>query len=475
MYLDYWGEDLPKDALVRRKTKSGGFTFSIFWNKVKKQVMRYEEINETLDKLDNKELTYKETKDGCYTLATATTLGIGYFIRRMKKDANNIEVCGGWLDSNDDIRLFRVGLTQRFDKDFGALDAWIDFQARVNKTLNKSIGQIYGGLPLEYHKYRTCVPSPINWASARYTTKTGRIAENCVKADICSAYGTEASKTLPNCRVSLGKVVKGRVKPTEELPFAFYLESGNMAIWNEGDSFELYNSPYITCDHSVFCEENQDKTLLLPAAKESLVDIFTELYDGRKENEDNKFVMNATIGMFHRRETKYQEDNLWPLAAVIKYRCNKRIVDTCEWLKERGQKPILINTDSILWEGEWQDEFYEIFSDEKRLGNFTLEYKHCQAVIRSPKVYQIKDVNGGEVITRWSGPYSTKYTNLLDFGQIWQGKIYEFLRDVSEKNTIQWDKKKRRYINKKGEIYYNAEKEMEEMLLWLKQDLQKSN
>ena len=243
-----------------------------------------------------------------------------------------------------------------------------------------------------------------------------------------------------------------------------------MAIWNEGSTFELNESPYITCNHTTFCEPENDKTLLLPAVKESLAQIFEELYEGRKDNENNKMVMNATIGMFHRKKTLHQEDNLWPLAGAIKYRCNKRIVDTCEWLKERGQKPILINTDSILWEGEWQDNFYEVFSNEKKLGNFTIEYKKCRAVIRSTKIYQVEDAETKETITRWSGSHSRKYTSLLRFGQIWQNKVYEFLKELENKNTIKWDDKSRRYINKEGDFYTNIDKEMEEFVLWLKEN-----
>ncbi len=469
MYLDYWGNELPEGALEFRNTKSGGFTISIWWNKIKKQVMTYDKINEILDTLDNKGLPKKETQKGCYTIATTGTLGIGYFIRnpKTKTDINRIEVCGGSLDSNNDIRLFRVGVSLAYDSEFGALESWIAFQNKANEKIGKSIGEIFGGLPLDYHKYRTCVPSPINWASGVYTDYKGSIAENCVKADICSAYGTEASKTLPDCRISLGKVINGRAKPTKELPFAFYLESGHMAIWNEGDTFELNESPYITYNHTVFCSPDKDRTLLLPAAKYSLAEIFEDLYEGRKDNPDNKMIMNATIGMLHRKKITNKEDNLWPVAAVIKYRCNKRIVDTCEWLKERDQYPILINTDSILWEGEWKDEFYEIFTNEKKLGNFTLEYKKCRATIRSSKIYQVEDTKTSEVITRWSGAHSRKYTSLLRFGQIWRDDVYDFLQEVADRNAVKWDKEKCRYINRVGDIYSNADKEMEETLKWL--------
>lgn len=471
MYLDYYGNDLPENALELRETKAGGLSISIWWNKVPRQIMTYDKINEVLDKLDKKGLPKKETKKGCYTIATTGTLGTGYFIRYGKSDANRIEVCGASTDSNKDTRLFRVCVSLSYDDEFGALDAWIAFQSLVNEKIGKKLSQIFGGLPMEYLKNRYCVPSPINWASGLYMNYEGSVAENCVKADICSAYGTEASKTLPDCHISRGKVVQGRVPPTKELPFAFYLESGHMAIWNEGDTFELNKSPYITCDHTIFCQPEKDRTLLLPVAENSLAEVFEELYEGRKDDPHNKLIMNATIGMFHRKKTRLQEDNLWPIPAVIKYRCNKRIIDTCQWLRERDQLPILINTDSILWEGEWQDDFYEVFSNEKKLGNFTIEYRKCRAVIRSTKIYQVEDAETGEVITRWSGSHSKKYTSLLRFGQIWQKDVYDFLREVAEKNTIKWDKKRCRYINRHGDTYYNIDEDIQEVLLkWQSKD-----
>lgn len=455
MYVGENRKPLPDNAIVARWTKSSGRTWSIWWNRIIPVVTTYDKINEVLDELDGAHLTYKETKEGCATLATLKTLGIGYFIRKNKDDANNIEVCGGRENEDGDIELFRYKVSQNYDSEFGALDAWIEFQEKVSEHTGKKLSDIFGGLPQEFHQYRKCVPSPINWAHPWYCNKMGSVAENCVKADICSAYGTEASKKLPDCRLSRGKIVDGRAKPTEELPFAFYLKSGHMAIWGEGDTFSLNQSYYITCDHTVSMFDNEDTTLLLAATDVSLASVFEDLYEGRTKNPNNKFIMNATIGMFHRKKSRLDSENLWPVAAVIKFRCNKRIVDTCEWLQQKGQKPILINTDSIMWEGDFDDSFYEMFSDEKKLGNFTFEYKKCKAVMRSCKIYQIA-AEGEETITRWSGSHTKKYTSQLAFGQIWQKNVYEFLRELEEKNTIKWDNKKRRFVNRLGDVYTNT-------------------
>lgn len=458
MYLSFDKKRLPIGALEEKKTKSGGTKYAIWWNKIPSVVMTYDKINEVLDKLDDMRLTYQDTKQGAYTLSRTSLIQNGYFIRADKTDKNKIEVCGVLIESGDGL-LFRYKVSQSYVEDFGALDAWIEFKDKVNKFLGVSLDKIFGGLPKEYHQYRKCVPSPINWASSALTLEKGLVSEEAVKADICSAYGTEASKTLPDCHASTLKREKGKIEPTAEYPFAFYLKSGHMAIFQEGNTYELNKSKYITSNHTILVSDKEEETLLLPPSKYSLREIFEDLYEGRKDNPNNKGIMNMTIGMFHRKKWTQQEDNLWPLAAVIKFRCNKRIVDVCGDLIKRGQHPILINTDSIMWEGNDT----EGFDTEKKLGNFVIENRRCLAVIRSSKIYQVYDLDTEEVITRWSGSHTKKYTRMLSFGQIWDARVYDYLRELEEKNTIKWDKTRRRYINKLGEDY----KEMEELPKWI--------
>lgn len=453
MFLLETGDAVAARAIEKRQMRGGGISYNIWWNRVAPTMTTYSKMNKVLDELEGKHLTYKETVKGAKTISNIGSLGTGYFVRRNKDDANNIEVCGARSNEEQDLVLFRYKVKQSYDSEFGALDAWIEFQIKVSEKIGKTLSEIYGGLPQKYHQYRGCVPSPINWAHPYYCLERGKVAENCVKADICSAYGTEASKTLPDCHSFNMKVVDGLVKPTEEYPFAFYLESRHMAIWNEGDTFTLNQSSYITCDHTKPVFPFEEKTMLLPVAKGSLEEVFEDLYEGRKDNPDNKAIMNMTIGMFHRKKSRLDSENLWPLAAVIKFRCNKRIIDTCETLKFMGHTPILINTDSIMWRGSITAGMDRIFSEEKKLGNFTYEYKDCRAVMRSSKIYQIQDKESGETITRWSGSHTKKYTSQLAFGQIWQESVYDYLRTIEQKNTIRWDSEKRRFINQLGEIY----------------------
>lgn len=459
MFLLESGGAVAAKAIEKRQMRGGGISYNIWWNRIEPTMTTYYKMNLVLDELEGKQLPYKETIQGAKTISNVGALGTGYFVRRNKDDTNNIEICGARSNEEQDLVLFRYKVKQSYDSEFGALDAWIEFQMKVSDKIGKTLNDIFGGLPRRFHENRKCVPSPINWAHPFYCLERGKIAEDCVKADICSAYGTEASKTLPDCHPATIQVVEGLVEPTEDFPFAFYLESGHMAIWGEGDTFSLNQSPYITCDHTKPVFPFEERTMLLPVAQGNLHDVFEDLYEGRKDNPDNKAIMNMTIGMFHRKKSRLDSENLWPLAAVIKFRCNKRIVDTCERLRELGQTPILINTDSIMWRGEIVAGMEQIFSDKKKLGNFTYEYKSCRAVMRSSKIYQIQDKETGETITRWSGSHTKKYTSQLAFGQIWQETVYDYLRKIEQENTIRWDSTKRRFINQLGEIYIDTEQE----------------
>ena len=328
------------------------------------------------------------------------------------------------------------------------------FRAKTQELTGKSLQVIFGSLPEELHEGRKCVPSPINWVHPKWTEKE---ISGCVKADICSAYGTEGSKSLPDCHSNATKIVSGLVEPNAEYPFAFYLESGEMAIWGEGDSWTCSASRYMGGKTRQFAEN--ERTLLCKAARTSLKPVFEFFYNGRKENEWYKFVMVATIGMFHRQEYSKHSPELWPVAAVIKFRCNKRIIDYCNDLVELEQSPLLINTDSITWRGTDTS----ITTTEKKLGNFTLEHANCSLLYSGPKKYQVRDDDTQEVITRWSGNHRKTITDKLAFGEILDKKIIKMLEEQEKKATYKWSKELHRFINKLGEIYTREDLDLEEI------------
>lgn len=449
MFINFEGKELAEPALVFRGLNDGRFSVAIWWNKVPVKRCPAWMINEVLDELDIG-LEFQETRKGCRTISRINLLNDKYFIRY--KTEQDIEVCG-CRSQGEDVLVFRYILTKSAKADDDdAYEAWLTFKDKTLELTGHSLTSIFGGLPREFHQYRDCVPSPINWVNPTFE-KT--VIEHCTKADICSAYGSEASKGLPDLHATARKVVNGKVEPTEEWPFAFYLESKEMAIWGEGTSEEIKKSIYMRKPViESFCEE---RTLLCKQATVSLRPVFEYLYNHRSENESFKFVMNATIGMFHRKRFSGEQDNLWPLAAVIKFRCDKRIIDLCDNLYALGQVPLLINTDSITWYGD--DKSYTV--SEKKLGNFRLEYENCGLVYVGPKCYQVKGVPIGgeeeEILTRWSGPHRTSYIRSLSFGDILNKEILEKIQEEEKKNFYRWDKTKRRFVTKAGTIFKNME------------------
>ena len=328
-----------------------------------------------------------------------------------------------------------------------AYEAWCEFKELTNKLCGQSLSSIFGGLPQEFHKYRTVVPKPIDWVNPLFE---GKVIQGCVKADICSAYGNEASKPLPDLHENCRKIVNGKVEPSQEYPFAFYLESNEMAVWGEGSSADLKNTRYM---RETAYEAINERTLLCKAASITLRPVFEYLYAHRKENEMLKFVMNATIGMFHRKKFTGVQDNLWPLAAVIKFRCNKRIISLCETLVSLGQIPLLINTDSITWKGN--DMSLVVF--DKALGNFRLEFEDCKLLYKGPKKYQVSGIPYGEtepvVMTRWAGPHNSTYTHNLAFGALLDKDILQRITAEEQNNVFRWNKERHRFITLAGEVF----------------------
>lgn len=458
MLLDYKGNPLSVDKLgapietyVTPKTKQIGI--KIWWNKVPAEYVKPGRLNKVLDSLDNEGLEWKPTEKDAKTISTYAKLKHGYFIRNMnEKNEDWIEVCGikSTWDGLDSI-VFRYKVVSMNQKE--GLNPWQAYEAfkkRVEYHLDTTLTAIFGELPGDFHQYRDIVPSPANWA----TLNTLMVFPGCVKADISSAYGTEASKPLPDLHARARKVVKGRVEPTAEYPFAFYLKSKKMAIWNEGTSdwynqFGLWKTDKV--NNKVKAED--DETLLCKAAKTTLEPIFQELYAGRKECPENKDIMNYTIGYWHKKKFREgRDDNYWPLSAVVKFRCNKRITDLYLKLKELGQYPILINTDSITWIGTDKS----LVDTEKKLGSFSLEYDNCRVLIGGPKKYQIEYEENGKLkaLTKWAGPHKKEYTEKLPFGAMLDKKVQDLMEYEEAHNTIRWDKIRRRYVNRLDEIYY---------------------
>lgn len=260
-----------------------------------------------------------------------------------------------------------------------------------------------------------CIPKPLN-----ETTRTGKISiepmKGFYKIDASSAYGFEASKTLPT--MNGAKIVEGFAEPDAEFPFAFYLEEHTLAIYGE-----FSNHPFPIAR----------QTLLCPPCKYSLKPIFEELYAAKEnatdvnEKQYYKDIMNFFVGMWHYRPKDLNGEPLKPgdkgydptcpryaaLAAVVKARCNDRMLDLREEIESvRGNEVWLINTDAVGWVGK---DMPHLYTNEKKLGNLILEHRNAEVLVLGSKKYQIRDEKGIE--TKWAGVPIEK-TQKMAFGEI---------------------------------------------------------
>lgn len=254
--------------------------------------------------------------------------------------------------------------------------------------------------------------------------------EGVNKADVSSAYPGEGSKTLPTTK---GMIIKdGRVKPTEEYPFAYYLSSGHIAIYDELDT-------HYDCDHFLYrewtrkpgqtkryknkkvskidkkigfleVEDKDEKTLLMKASPETLRPEFEYFYDIKsnkalpeEERDIAKAVMNFTIGCWD--WINCPEGTIIPskvdyyghLRAVILARHNHNMIKYYDEIVAAGGEVYQIQTDSIIWKGPIIDSV----KTEKKLGDLILEIENAFGFIHGCGAYWLEA--DGKILKKHQG------------------------------------------------------------------------
>ena len=238
---------------------------------------------------------------------------------------------------------------------------------------------------------KNCVPQDMRYVN--YTAvKSKMILSSIYKADISSAYPYNLCGTLPTLKGF--KEVKGFEEPTREYPFAFYLNSHHMAIYNELDSREWRDNLFYSHSYDIakYNDDVEDEITILCKARGYKMDsIANEFYEFKKTDNDYKFVLNAFIGYLNR-----DSSTLNHITAVVKARLVQQMINYCNKLNVEKNKIMWVGVDSIAWQGKES----EIAVNNKFLGGFVYENKNCELIIRSYTGYQIKD--GDKVITKCS-------------------------------------------------------------------------
>ena len=241
-----------------------------------------------------------------------------------------------------------------------------------------------------YKSIKRCVPKQIGYITPYNAEHV--IKGKCFKADVSSAFPSQMTKSLP----TLHDYIKyeGRVEPTKEYPFAFYIKSGHIKIYNELDTRNM-NNDYYSFYKDVYddtVEENDDITILCKESEYSLKDEFEYMYSQRKKDINQKMYMNACIGFFHRNG----DPRLAHIAAVVIARNNNEMMNRVLQLDADNNGILYIATDCVVWRGKESD----IATDDKYLGSFTYEGRNGSFYGVMVGAYQFLDENG--LITKCS-------------------------------------------------------------------------
>ena len=398
--------------------------WTIHWNEVKPEYLGAETFEAVAKQTDNSDLI----ESPFFPNQRLASIQGSYSSLGSKTGRCELRVFDGAAKRY--IYISSKAVLDSIDDEPTGLDAYEKVNGLFEEQYKESIFTAFSGREHkeEYKAIKNCVPIQISYANPRFL---GKIIPGVYKADISSAFPSKiVGKKLPMLEGC--KRAAGRVKPTEEYPFAFYVNSHHLAIYGELDTRDFDCEYYGTYYKETYKDDvKEEETILCKACDKSLDAPFTYLYERRNESKDFKFYMNACIGYFHKRSNP----TLSAIAAVVIARCDWDMISRCNKLREDRNIVLFIATDSIAWAGREND----LATEDKYLGSFTYESKNCRFYAIGPKAYQVE--SDGKVITKYAGMSKAKQESIA-FGML------EYDAKYSEERIYQLAK-----TEKKG-IYY---------------------
>ena len=264
------------------------------------------------------------------------------------------------------------------------------FKERTGESIRKAFGIVDPKEDFKGFQY-----SPIIWTDKKCL---GMNLKNIYKADVSSAYPYNLSKSLPDAHTAVR--VSGRVEPTPEYPFAFYIYSNQLAIYNEFDTadyrdhflnnafnnFEQWEDGYTNRLH--YQETDRELTILMKASQYTLKPEMEELYAGKALDESCKQTMVAFIGALSSLNPLCNNNNtMRHISSIVYARHIIRMMRLYDRIVNQGGVVESIATDSIIWASK---KDIKVYSEEKFLGSFYLEYRNARARIARQGVYAIE-------------------------------------------------------------------------------------
>lgn len=319
----------------------------------------------------------------------------------------------------------------------GALTIFTKKFRELNGLSNKALSTAFGTTGAEF---KVCIPKQFYYMNKDYIC----LDKKSWKAGIS---GIDDNSHYPSC--ALGRMpdantmieVEGIVEPTDEYPFAFWLESGHSAekgVYDTRDWTEdQFWFPYLFGDRNRMkrsCIVDK-KTVLMKASNYTMDETWKYFYALRKEDEGAKLVMNSAIGQMHQRDEGFKRYKAHPyahVAAVILGRANNK-----HWLKckEIGSRQIVsVVVDSIYYKSS---KSFGCNQQEKDLGKYVQEFYDCQGAFKSIMCYMIK--GDGYTKIRTSGYNTWNDGRPLNKEEIEVDKVSP---------SIMWDWQKTRGIDK---------------------------
>lgn len=257
----------------------------------------------------------------------------------------------------------------------------LDFLERTGKTLVEAFGKSSQDL-------KVCVPQPIYYQNPMFARNV--MLNKVCKEDFSSHYPSCAIGKLPDA--STAKTVNKYCLPDEEYEFAFYPETGHIAIYNEFDTHcwttmqKIYGASEEERRFKTDYLGRENKTILMKAAKERIVELVTyyeaknKLSKDTEEYNQAKLFLNKFLGMFEQNNLEaYKRLPFAHLAAVIKWRANIKMFKLIKTIGE--MKVIQVCVDGLLHIGP------AFGTKDKKLGNLICEEENAKAIQKGINQY----------------------------------------------------------------------------------------
>lgn len=298
-----------------------------------------------------------------------------------------------------------------------AISTFIKKFNELNKiTFNKAFGTVEDDI-------KSCIPKQFYYKN--YGLLNKKLIASSI--DACSHYPSNMKGLLPDSRTAIS--VKGYVSPTEEYPFAFYPDSGNVAEYGKYDTREWISTAmfyYMFDDPDRACKRD-DKTILMKASKYQLDNVWEYFYEKRNDDPVNKLVMNATIGMMHMKKyTKYKYAHL---VAIALARANDKHL---KMMEEIGINNIIhVCVDGIIYKGTTEYGVHQ-----KGLSLYEQEFTGCDVKVSNSNCYiamkdnkVVKAKHGAFNFNKDGTPIDLSKINNLDDQYNWIKLIPEEIKD----------------------------------------------